>query len=232
MARSTSTVHDAAAMQDAPSTPAPAAWRRRSFWLNQIRQWHWISASLCLTAMLLFAATGVTLNHAQVFEPAPRTATRSLPLPPEVAQALARGPAEGAAPLPAAVAAWARTAVGVESGDARAEWSTEEVTLSLPHPGGERSLAFDRRGGGLTYGATSRGLVGTLNDLHTGRNSGRAWGWFIDIFAAGCLVFAVTGLVLLTLYARGRRATWPLLLAGAAAPLLLATLLLMHLSGG
>jgi hypothetical protein len=31
----------------------------RAFWLRQMRQWHWISAAICLIGMLLFAATGI-----------------------------------------------------------------------------------------------------------------------------------------------------------------------------
>jgi uncharacterized protein len=37
---------------------------RRSFWLRQLTQWHWISAAISLIGMILFAATGITLNHA------------------------------------------------------------------------------------------------------------------------------------------------------------------------
>ena len=35
-------------------------WQPR-FWLKQMRQWHWISAAICLIGMLLFAVTGITL---------------------------------------------------------------------------------------------------------------------------------------------------------------------------
>ena len=36
----------------------------RSFWLKQLHSWHWISAAVSLTGMILFAVTGITLNHA------------------------------------------------------------------------------------------------------------------------------------------------------------------------
>ena len=38
-----------------------AAQQRRGFWLRQLHQWHWISAAVCLVAMLLFTITGITL---------------------------------------------------------------------------------------------------------------------------------------------------------------------------
>ena len=36
-----------------------------------MRQWHWISAAVCLIGMLLFAITGITLNHASQIESKP-----------------------------------------------------------------------------------------------------------------------------------------------------------------
>ena len=36
------------------------------FSLGTARQWHWISAAVSLVGMLLFAVTGITLNHAAV----------------------------------------------------------------------------------------------------------------------------------------------------------------------
>ena len=36
----------------------------RSFWLKQLHSWHWISAAVSLVGMILFAVTGITLNHA------------------------------------------------------------------------------------------------------------------------------------------------------------------------
>ena len=31
--------------------------KSRAFWLRQMRQWHWISAAVCLIGMLVFALT-------------------------------------------------------------------------------------------------------------------------------------------------------------------------------
>ena len=38
--------------------------QRRAGFLRQVLRWHWISAAICLIGMLLFAVTGITLNHA------------------------------------------------------------------------------------------------------------------------------------------------------------------------
>src|SRR5690606_37271047 len=56
--------------------------RRRSRWLKRMHQWHWISSAICLAGMLLFAATGITLNHAARIEASPEVSHWSGQLPP------------------------------------------------------------------------------------------------------------------------------------------------------
>ena len=51
-----------------------------------------------------------------------------------------------------------------------------------------------------------QGFVGVLNDLHKGRNSGRAWAWLIDLSGVLLALVSATGLWLLW-YVRRRRAT-------------------------
>lgn len=177
---------------------------------------------------MLFAATGLTLNHADALEPEPRSTAEAEGLPSPLMASIAAGPAGGAAPLPQAVATWVRDRFGLDASRMNAEWSVAQVTLSAPRPGGERTLTIDRSSGAVSLESTSRGVVGVLNDLHTGRNSGPGWGLFIDAFAIGCLTFATTGLALLSLYAAGRPVAWPLLAAGAGAPALVALLVLLH----
>ena len=199
-----------------------SAQRRRGFWLRQLHQWHWISSAVCLVGMLLFTATGITLNHAARIEAQPRVDNRAVELPPALLAYLADAPEEGDAPLPPAVAGWLGDALGVSLGRRAAEWSPEEAYLSMPSPGANAWLSVDRETGAVEFERTSRGWISYFNDLHKGRNAGPAWGWFIDVFAIACLVFCVTGLFLLHLHARQRRLTWPLVGLGLVVPLLLA----------
>ncbi len=66
----------------------------RAFWLRQMRQWHWISAAICLIGMLLFAITGITLNHASKIEARPVVTAITKVLPPELLQQLKANAAE------------------------------------------------------------------------------------------------------------------------------------------
>ena len=208
-------------------TTPPRAKATRSFWLKQLHRWHWISAALSLVGMLLFAATGITLNHAGEIEAAPRVMTRTATLPPALLAALPEpvaGEPEQKKPLPPALLPWIGQAFGVSAGDRVAEWSADEIYLALPRPGGDAWLSIDRESGLATHEVTTRGWVSYLNDLHKGRHTGLAWSWFIDLFAVACLVFCLTGLLLLQMHARVRPATWPVVGLGIVVPLVLAIL--------
>lgn len=209
---------------DAASAARPQAkpkGNRKLFWLTQFRQWHWISGAICLVGILLFSITGITLNHAADIEAKPVVTTREATLPAPLVAALATNE-DPATPLPDAVAAFIDEAIGVAVAGRAAEWSDDEVYVALPRPGGDAFLTVARGDGAVFYERTDRGWVSYLNDLHKGRNTGLAWSWFLDIFALACIVFSLTGLALLYLYARGRRSTWPLVGAGLAIPMLLA----------
>jgi hypothetical protein len=198
--------------------------KRRSYWLKQLHLWHWISSAICLIGLLLFTVTGVTLNHAADIEGRPQVTTRDARLPAPLAGQLGAGPEKGKAALPPAVSDWLGRELGIPLTGREAEWSAGEAYVSLPRPGGDAWLTIARPSGEVTYERTDRGWVSYLNDLHKGRNTGSVWRWFIDGFAAACLVFSLTGLVLLQLHSHNRPSTWPLVGLGLLVPVLLLTL--------
>ena len=92
----------------------------------------------------------------------------------------------------------------------------------MPGPGRDSWVSIDRASGVISSERTDRGWISYINDLHKGRNTGSAWFWFIDIFAGACIVFTLTGLLLLQLHARHRPSTWPLVGFGLAVPVVIA----------
>lgn len=181
-----------------------------------------MSAALSLAGLIVFAATGITLNNAAWIESSPKVESRVLDMPGDVLATLARD-AGGAdkGPLPARAEHWLEQQLDIRIRGRMAEFSADEVYLGLPEPGADAWLAIDLASGEVEYERAARGWVAYFNDLHKGRNTGAAWSWFIDLFAAACLVFAVSGLFLMKMHAANRKATWPLTGLGILIPLIL-----------
>lgn len=212
-----------------PHAPTALPGARRAVWLKTLHQWHWISSALCLMAMLLFSITGFTLNHASQIEAKPQVTRLKAELPAALRgqlQAFAAGHADANLPLPAELADWAERSFPVEVRGKRAEWSEEDAYVALARPGGDAWLRIGVDGK-AEYERTDRGWVSWLNDMHKGRNTGPVWGWFIDIFAIACLVFCVTGFLILKFHAANRPSTWPVIGFGIVLPVVLA-LLFVH----
>jgi len=185
---------------------------------GSLRQWHWISSALCLVGMILFAFTGITLNHAADIKAEPVTVTLETELSATLLKTLS---GRSAGPLPLALRQWLLQEHNISVPSTDAEWQGNEVYLGMPRPGGDAWLSIETDSGVLLYERTERGWISYLNDLHKGRNTGPLWSWFIDIFSLLCLVFSLSGLWLLVRYARQRPSTWPLVALGVVIPLLI-----------
>ncbi len=198
----------------------------RAVWLKNLHRWHWISSALCLMGMLLFSITGITLNHASQIEAKPVITRQKATLPGPLLRDLEKAAethADKRAPLPARVASWANATFPVDVSALDAEWTEEDAYVPLPRPGGDAWLRIGVDGA-AEFENTDRGTISWLNDLHKGRNSGPVWSWFIDIFAVACVLFSLTGFLIMKLHAANRPATWPVIGFGILLPLLLALL--------
>lgn len=207
--------------------PKTALNARRSFWLKQLHQWHWISAAVSLAGLLLFAVTGITLNHAAQIPAEPVVVETTAVLPAPLLERLAAVPGDTTDPVPDAVARWAAEALEAQIAGRPTETTADEIYVALPEPGGDGWLTIDRATGEVLRERTTRGWVAWANDLHKGRNTGPVWYWFIDVFAVACVAFAVTGFALAWMHARQRPSTWPLLGLGVLIPVVIA-LLFIH----
>src|SRR5262245_28060947 len=107
---------------------APVNSRRRMQVYRTMHSWHWISAAICLAALLLFCITGITLNHAGAIGATPSVTTSSAQLPDALRSALAGEPAAGS--LPEALGEWIEGQFGIATGAASVEWSDEELYVS------------------------------------------------------------------------------------------------------
>lgn len=202
--------------------------RRRSYWLKTLHQWHWMSAALSLVGLILFAATGLTLNNAAWIEAKPKIVSKTVDLPPELVALIATDPhIQKKQPLPGPLQAWLDQQLNIHIENRPAEFSSDEIYLSLPEPGADAWLSIEIASGAVEYERSSRGWIAYFNDLHKGRHAGVVWSWFIDILAIACLIFALTGLFLVKLHAANRPSSWPLVSLGLVLPIIL-MLLFVH----
>lgn len=217
-------------IQVSAHTAVQARQAGRAVWLRHLHQWHWISSALCLLGMLLFSVTGITLNHAAQIEARPVVVRRQAVLPPALAAQLRAFAADhdgDKLPLPAAAELWLLGAWKVQGGGRPAEWAADEVYLPLPKAGGDAWVRIGLDDGAAEFETTDRGWISWLNDVHKGRNTGPAWNWFIDVFAGACLLFCLTGLLILKFHAANRPFTWPMVGLGILIPCVIA-LLFIH----
>jgi hypothetical protein len=198
----------------------------RTFWLKQLHTWHWVSAAVSLAGMLLFAVTGLTLNHAASIGATPAVTRAEAMLPGPLAARLRANHGKND-PLPADIAQAVAARVHLDPAGIPAEWSDDEAYVAMPGPGRDAWVSIGRSDGKISAETTWRGWISYVNDLHKGRNTGDAWFWFIDAFAVACILFTLTGLLLLQLHARHRPSTWPLVGVSVVVPLAIA-LFLIH----
>lgn len=204
----------------------PKPWyRSRGWWLKQFHNWHWMTAAISMVGILAFAMTGITLNHAADIPATPVVKQLHAQLAAPLLKTIVT-PTDSAAPLPAPVAADIAAKIGLDPTGRPGEWSDEEVYVAMPRPGGDAWVTVDRASGKISAELTDRGWLSYFNDLHKGRNAGKVWSWFLDIFAVSCILFTLTGLFLLYMHSKPRPLTWPLVGLGVVIPALLLILFL------
>ena len=90
-----------------------------------------------------------------------------------------------------------------------------QISISFRAPGYTADSFIDRDTGKSDVTETSNGLVAVINDLHKGRDAGKAWSLVIDISAMLLVLVSLTGLVLIW-FVYKRRSAGLLLAAGTA----------------
>lgn len=96
-----------------------------------------------------------------------------------------------------------------------------EVSISFQGPGYTADVFIQREDGKFQLSTRELGTIAFLNDLHKGRDTGKAWAWVIDFSAIFMTIISLSGLILL-LFLKKRRSNgiiW--LVIGVAAVALL-----------
>ncbi|WP_426369680.1 PepSY-associated TM helix domain-containing protein [Pseudocolwellia sp. HL-MZ7] len=191
------------------------------FSLGNVRQWHWISAAICIVGMLFFSWTGITLNHAADIPAKNDIATIETQLPDALIQTWLPVENEKNA-LEKNIIEHLDKQFGLSiPSNVQGEFSDGEFYLAMPEPGVDAWLSIDVESGELIYERTDRGWISFFNDLHKGRYTNTAWIWFIDAFAVGSIIFCLSGLWLLIKQTSFRLSTWPYVTLGVLIPFII-----------
>ncbi|GEM82047.1 PepSY-associated TM helix domain-containing protein [Meiothermus hypogaeus] len=190
----------------------PKPLRTRAYTL--VRWLHLYASMLSLMVVIFFAATGITLNHPEwMFGTAQTTHTYSGTLPQNWQR---DGQVDW---LQAAEALRAAHGLKGRVSDTRAD--DQEASISFRGPAYAADAFINRADGSYTLKVVAQGPVAVLNDLHRGRDTGRAWAWLIDLSGGFLLLVALTGFGLSFFFRKTRAAALTVALIGTAAMLLL-----------
>jgi hypothetical protein len=189
-----------------------------------MRWTHIYLSMLSMAALLFFAVTGITLNHPTWFfgETERSVQVRGQVKPQWLNVADPRADSGGEADPARAVAKLEvvehlRKTHGVRGALVEFRTDQRECMVTFKGPGYAADAFIDRATGRYDLTETAHGFVAIINDLHKGRDSGKAWSVLIDVSAVFMTLVALTGLVLLFYIKRRRRSGLVTALVGTVA---------------
>jgi uncharacterized protein len=147
------------------------------------------------TLALLFAVTGLTLNHQDFGWSEPRVVTSSI----TIDENLVTNPDQ------AALETLIREKLGLRSPATDYHEDPDEIQITFAAPGKRTLVTINRADGSGTVEMEQRGFLAKLDDLHKGSDTGRVWYWTIDVAALFLVVSSLTGMVTLLALRTRRR---------------------------
>lgn len=136
-----------------------------------ISRWlHVYLSMISFLVVLFFAVTGITLNHAEWFdgEQVENKYTGNVPMTwvntPDTSQV-----------KKLEIVEFLRKKYNIKSFVSDFMIQADEVSLSFKGPGYSADAFISRKYGTFQLTELRLGLIAVLNDLHTGRDSGKAW---------------------------------------------------------
>ncbi len=90
-----------------------------------------------------------------------------------------------------------------------------QCTISFKGPGYAADAFINREDGAYELTLLRAGIVGIMNDLHKGRDTGSKWQWVIDISAVLLVLVSLTGMILILYIKRKKWSGLFIAIAGA-----------------
>jgi uncharacterized protein len=144
---------------------------------------------------LLFGATGLTLNHQDFGLSDPRMSTSEIAVDKTLIDT----------PDRAALEQSLRQQLGIRAPSTDYHDDPDEIVMTFASPGARTVVTINRADGKGQVEKESRGLLGKLDDLHKGFDTGHVWSWTIDVAAILLVISSLTGMVTLLALRHRRR---------------------------
>jgi hypothetical protein len=162
------------------------AWKRQ---IAMVARWLHIYLSMASFAIVLFfAVTGLTLNHAEMFNDQARTTV----IKGQVERKWLTGDVDKLD-----IVEHLRNTNGVKSALSEFRVEDTQCSVSFKGPGYTADAFIERSSGTYELTVVRSGIVAVLNDLHKGRDTGGIWSGIIDVSAGLMTLVSLTGLVLI-----------------------------------
>ena len=147
------------------------------------------------TLALLFGATGLTLNHQDFGLSDPRMSTSEIAVDKTLIDTLDRSALEQSL----------RQQLGIRAPSTDYHDDPDEIVMTFASPGARTVVTINRADGKGQVEKESRGLLGKLDDLHKGFDTGHVWSWTIDVAAILLVISSLTGMITLLALRHRRR---------------------------
>jgi hypothetical protein len=147
------------------------------------------------TLALLFGVTGLTLNHdgfgfgqPQVYRSEISLDTNSVDIDDRMD-----------------VERYVRAKLKIQSPLTDYHDDPDQLEMTFAVPGSRTIVTINRADGAIRVEKETRGLLGKLDDLHKGSDSGSVWRWMIDLAGILLVISSITGMVTLVALRARRR---------------------------
>lgn len=200
-----------------------SAGRKRPFRLRfhgWIRWLHTYLSMFTFLVVLFFSATGIFLNH-------PEWTLGIVPTTVEAKGALDPTWVSGKTVDWLRVAEFVRAKHGLKGVAGETQADDREASLRFAAPAYTADVFVQRATGEYEIKAEGQGALAVLNDLHRGKDSGRAWSWAIDLSGAFLALVSLTGVGMVFFLKKVKLKAFLVVGAGVAL-----TIVLMRLASG
>ena len=205
IASTEATRRDAKIQGQRAAQPVGARVKRRT---AIVTRWLHIYLSMVSFAVVLFfAVTGLTLNHAEALSHGEVVKNLKGSLTP-----VEMGPKDH--PDTLAIVEHIRNTDHVHGAVADLRMEDDAISFSFRGPGYSADTTVDRAAGTYQVVETRAGFIAVINDLHKGRDTGKAWSWVIDLSAVLLTLVSMSGLLLI-FFVYKRRLSGLILAVGA-----------------